>query len=91
MLHLATYDWFQAFCESFLCKIHTSYGSAKVFSLESLLLYGNLFEHTCIDNMDFITALHVGSPSLAANLCKHVEQTMRFMCIKFCGLVVCTE
>ena len=54
MLHLATYDWFQAFCESFLRKIHTSYGSAKVFSLESLLLYGNLFEHTCIDNMDFI-------------------------------------
>ena len=32
-----TYVWFQ---ESFLHEILTSYGSAKVFSLESLLLYG---------------------------------------------------
>ena len=35
-----TCDWFQAICESFLCEILTSYGSAKVFSLESLPLYG---------------------------------------------------
>ena len=33
------YDWFQAIRESFLCEILTSYGFAKVFSLESLLLY----------------------------------------------------
>ena len=30
-----------AICESFLCKILISYGSAKVFSLESLPLYGS--------------------------------------------------
>ena len=35
-----TYDWFQAICESFLREILTSYGSAKVFSLENLPLYG---------------------------------------------------
>ena len=35
-----TYVWFQAICESFLHEIHTSYGSTKVFSLESLPLYG---------------------------------------------------
>ena len=34
-----TYDWFQAIRESFLREILTSYGSAKVFSLESLPLY----------------------------------------------------
>ena len=34
-----TYDWFQAICESFLREILSSYGSAKVFSLESLPLY----------------------------------------------------
>ena len=34
-----TYDWFQAICESVLHKILTSYGSMKVFTLESLLLY----------------------------------------------------
>ena len=37
-----TYDWFQAIHESFLREILTSYGSAKVFSLESLPLYGTL-------------------------------------------------
>ena len=36
-----TNGWFQAIRESFLCEILTSYGSAKVFSLESLPLYGN--------------------------------------------------
>ena len=35
-----TYVWFQAIRESFLREILTSYGSAKVFSLESLPLYG---------------------------------------------------
>ena len=34
-----TYDWFQAIRESFHREILTSYGSAKVFSLESLPLY----------------------------------------------------
>ena len=34
-----TYD-LVAIRESFLCEILTSYGSVKVFSLESLLLYG---------------------------------------------------
>ena len=33
-----TYVWFQAICESFLHEILTSYGSAKVLSLESLPL-----------------------------------------------------
>ena len=36
-----TYDLFQAICESFFCEILTSYGSTKVFSLESFPLYGN--------------------------------------------------
>ena len=40
-----TYDWFQAIRESFLGEILTSYGSTKVFSLESLLLYSI---HSCI-------------------------------------------
>ena len=35
-----TYVWFQAIRESFLREILTSYGSTKVFSLESLPLYG---------------------------------------------------
>ena len=35
-----TYAWFQAIRESFLHEILTSYGSVKVFSLESLPLYG---------------------------------------------------
>ena len=39
-----TYDWFQVICESFLCKILTSYRSTKVFSLESLLLYGIYYD-----------------------------------------------
>ena len=38
-----TYDWFQAIRESFLREIFTSYGSVKVFSLESLPLYSNPF------------------------------------------------
>ena len=33
--------WFQAIRESFVSEILTSYGSAKIFSLESLLLYGS--------------------------------------------------
>ena len=37
-----TYVWFQAIRESFLHEILTSYGSVKVFSLESLPLYGTL-------------------------------------------------
>ena len=36
-----TYDLFQAIRESFLREILTSYGSAKVFSLESFPLYGS--------------------------------------------------
>ena len=35
-----TYDLFQAIRENFLHEIFTSYGSAKVFSLESFPLYG---------------------------------------------------
>ena len=42
-----TYVWFQASHESFLCEILTSYGSMKVFSLESLPLYGNIRARTC--------------------------------------------
>ena len=37
-----TYVWLEAICESFLREILTSYGSTKVFSLESLPLYGSM-------------------------------------------------
>ena len=43
-----TYDWFQAIRDSFLREILTSYGSTKVFSLESLPLYGIIIiMHVC--------------------------------------------
>ena len=42
-----TYVEFQAIRESFLREILTSYGSAKVFSLESLPLYG-ICAHSCL-------------------------------------------